>query len=62
LSFFFLEETYFHGRGINEFSIKETCDILGYSESKVKVDYHRALKELKKKLDLDAREVIENAN
>ncbi|MFB6467410.1 RNA polymerase sigma factor [Cytobacillus sp. Hz8] len=49
-------------RGINEFSIKETSEILQYSESKVKVDYHRALKELKKKLKLDAEEVIGNAN
>ncbi|WP_312475235.1 RNA polymerase sigma factor [Neobacillus sp.] len=49
-------------RGINEFSIKETSEILQCSESKVKVDYHRALKELKKKLKLDAEEVIGNAN
>jgi RNA polymerase sigma-70 factor, ECF subfamily len=48
-------------RGINEFSIKETSEILQCSESKVKVDYHRALKELKKKLKLDAEEVIGNA-
>ena len=49
-------------RGINEFSIKETSEILQCRESKVKVDYHRALKELKKKLKLDAEEVIGNAN
>jgi RNA polymerase sigma-70 factor (ECF subfamily) len=49
-------------RGINEFSIKETSEILQCSESKVKVDYHRALKELKKKLNIDAEEVIRNAN
>lgn len=49
-------------RGINEFSIKETSEILQCSESKVKVDYHRSLKELKKKLNVDAKEVIENAN
>jgi RNA polymerase sigma-70 factor, ECF subfamily len=49
-------------RGISEFSIKETSEILQCSESKVKVDYHRALKELKKKLKLDAEEVIGNAN
>lgn len=48
-------------RGINEFSIKETSDILGCSESKVKVDYHRALKELKTKLHVDASEVMKNA-
>lgn len=45
-------------RGINEFSIKETSEILQCSESKVKVDYHRALKELKKKLKLDIEEAI----
>jgi RNA polymerase sigma-70 factor, ECF subfamily len=49
-------------RGINEFSIKETSLILQCSESKIKVDYHRALKELKKKLNLDAEEVFGNAN
>jgi RNA polymerase sigma-70 factor (ECF subfamily) len=49
-------------RGINEFSIKETAEILQCNESKVKVDYHRALKELKKKLKLDVEEVIGNAN
>lgn len=49
-------------RGINEFSIKETSEILQCSESKVKVDYHRALKELKQKLKLDVEEVIGNAN
>lgn len=49
-------------RGINEFSIKETSEILQCSESKVKVDYHRALKELKKKLHLNIEEVIGNAN
>jgi RNA polymerase sigma-70 factor, ECF subfamily len=49
-------------RGINEFSIKETSEILQCSESKVKVDYHRALKELKRKLSINAEEVIGNAN
>ncbi|MGG3564039.1 RNA polymerase sigma factor [Neobacillus rhizosphaerae] len=49
-------------RGINEFSIKETSEILQCSESKVKVDYHRALKELKKRLHMDVEEVIGNAN
>lgn len=45
-------------RGINELSIKETSDILQCSESKVKVDYHRALKILKKKLNMETLEVI----
>lgn len=49
-------------RGINELSIKETAEILHCSESKVKVDYHRALKVLKKKLNINVEEVIENAN
>ncbi|TQR20803.1 RNA polymerase sigma factor [Psychrobacillus vulpis] len=49
-------------RGINEFSIKDTSQILQCSESKVKVDYHRALKILKNKLFLDAKEVVGNAN
>lgn len=48
-------------RGINEFSIKETSEILQCSESKVKVDYHRALKDLKRKLNMDAKEVLTNA-
>ncbi|WP_413379896.1 RNA polymerase sigma factor [Alkalihalobacillus sp. 1P02AB] len=37
-------------RGINEFSIKETADILKCSETNVKVSYHRALKLLRKKI------------
>ncbi|MEK4092023.1 MULTISPECIES: RNA polymerase sigma factor [unclassified Viridibacillus] len=48
-------------RGINELSIKETAEILQCSESKVKVDYHRALKELKNKLNTDIEEVFINA-
>lgn len=48
-------------RGINEFSIKETSDILQCSESKVKVDYHRALKDLKKRLNINTEEVLTNA-
>lgn len=48
-------------RGINEFSIKETSDILKCTESKVKVDYHRALIELKRKIHFDAEEIITNA-
>ncbi len=48
-------------RGINEFSIKETSEILQCSESKVKVDYHRALKELKRRINIDLGEVLKNA-
>lgn len=48
-------------RGINEFSVKETADILQCSESKVKVDYHRALKDLKRKMNIGIEEVLPNA-
>lgn len=48
-------------RGINELSIRETSEVLKCSESKVKVDYHRALKELKRRLNIDAEEVLTNA-
>ncbi|AKF92786.1 RNA polymerase sigma factor [Brevibacillus laterosporus] len=34
-------------RGIREYSVKETADILGCSEAKVKVDFHRAMKMLR---------------
>jgi RNA polymerase sigma-70 factor (ECF subfamily) len=37
-------------RAIKEFSIKETAEILQCSESKVKIDYHRALLKLGKHL------------
>lgn len=49
-------------RGINEFTIKETAEILQCSEAKVKVNYHRALKELRRKLNFDTVEVFINAN
>lgn len=48
-------------RGINECSVKETAEILQCSESKVKVDFHRALKDLKRKLDMNDEEVLVNA-
>ncbi|CAM5781806.1 RNA polymerase sigma factor [Brevibacillus borstelensis] len=35
-------------RGIKEYSIKETAELLHISEAKVRVDYHRALKMLQK--------------
>ncbi|WP_331386284.1 RNA polymerase sigma factor [Bacillus sp. B-jedd] len=34
-------------RALKEMSTKETAEVLGWSESKVRVDYHRALKKLK---------------
>ena len=37
-------------RGLKEYSVKETADILGCSEAKVKVDFHRAMKMLQQKL------------
>jgi RNA polymerase sigma-70 factor, ECF subfamily len=37
-------------RGLKELSIKETSEILGCSEAKVRVDYHRALQLLKKQV------------
>jgi RNA polymerase sigma-70 factor, ECF subfamily len=49
-------------RGINEFSINETAEILNCSASKVKVTYHRAFKKLKE--DIEAthlEEVLKNA-
>lgn len=50
-------------RGINEYSIKETAEILDCSESKVKVDYHRGLIALKKILHIgNEEEVFNNAN
>lgn len=49
-------------RAINEFSIKETAEILNCKESKVKVDYHRALNKLKKELHINSEEVLNNAN
>lgn len=48
-------------RGINKLSIKETSQALQCSESKVKVNYHRALKELKRRINIDAGEVVKDA-
>ncbi|WP_430541092.1 RNA polymerase sigma factor [Sporosarcina thermotolerans] len=39
-------------RGLNELSIKETAEALRCSEGKVRVDFHRALQELKKDTNL----------
>ncbi|MCT8136818.1 RNA polymerase sigma factor [Anaerobacillus sp. CMMVII] len=41
-------------RGLKELSIKETAEILNWKESKVKVDYHRALKQLQKYISKNA--------
>ncbi len=37
-------------RGLKEMSIRETADILDFSDEKVKVNYHRGLKMLKEQL------------
>lgn len=38
-------------RGLKELSVKETSDILGFNEIKVRVDYHRAIKMLQANLN-----------
>ncbi|CAG9622039.1 RNA polymerase sigma factor [Sutcliffiella rhizosphaerae] len=38
-------------KGLKELSIKEISEILACKESKVRVDYHRALKQIKKNLE-----------
>ncbi|WP_349409819.1 RNA polymerase sigma factor [Pseudalkalibacillus sp. SCS-8] len=38
-------------RGIKEYTIMETAQVLGIPELKVRVDYHRAMKLLKKEVD-----------
>lgn len=48
-------------RGINEFSVSETAAVLQCSMAKVKVDYHRALKILKKKLNIEIEGALTNA-
>lgn len=35
-------------RGLKDLTIKETAEIMGCSETKVRVDYHRALQQMKK--------------
>ncbi|RFB13478.1 RNA polymerase sigma factor [Bacillus sp. HNG] len=35
-------------RGLKELTIKETAEIMGCSERKVRVDYHRAIQQMKK--------------
>lgn len=37
-------------RGIKDYSVKETAEILGCSESQVKVTFHRAIKKLQKQM------------
>lgn len=40
-------------RGLKELSIKETAEIMGCSERKVRVDYHRALQQMKKHVQVN---------
>lgn len=48
-------------RGIKGLSAKETAQILHWSENKVNVTLHRAMKAVKDKLDLEGKELIGNA-
>lgn len=45
-------------RGLKEFSTKETAEILGWSESKVKVNYHRAMKKISSYISTDEEGVV----
>ncbi|MFI8684240.1 RNA polymerase sigma factor [Rossellomorea sp. NPDC077527] len=45
-------------RGLREYSVKETAEILDCKPSKVKVDYHRAMKQLKKELGHSNEEAV----
>lgn len=40
-------------RNMHDFSVKETASVLKWSESKVKVTYHRALKQLKQLFEVN---------
>ncbi|MDF2681540.1 MAG: polymerase ECF-type sigma factor [Brevibacillus sp.] len=48
-------------RGIKGLSAKETAEILNWSENKVNVTLHRAMKAVKDKLELEGKELIGNA-
>ncbi|MBP3039692.1 sigma-70 family RNA polymerase sigma factor, partial [Bacillaceae bacterium Marseille-Q3522] len=48
-------------RYIHDLSISETADVLGWSESKVKTTQHRAMKQLKSKMnELMAKEGLQS--
>ena len=38
-------------RALKEFTVSETAEILGWTESKVRVTYHRAIQNMRKKLN-----------
>ncbi|WP_077620585.1 RNA polymerase sigma factor [Bacillus sinesaloumensis] len=40
-------------RGLKELTIKETAEIMGCSERKVRVDFHRAIQQMKKHVQVD---------
>lgn len=48
-------------RGLKGLSAKETAEILNWSENKVNVTLHRAMKAVKEKLEQEAKEMIGNA-
>ncbi|MED4585758.1 RNA polymerase sigma factor [Brevibacillus choshinensis] len=48
-------------RGIKGLSAKETAQILNWSENKVNVTLHRAMKAVKDKMELEGKELIGNA-
>ncbi|WP_157842757.1 MULTISPECIES: RNA polymerase sigma factor [Bacillus] len=45
-------------RALKEFSPKEVSEILGWSESKVRVTYHRAIEQMRKKIGKDEEGVL----
>ncbi|WP_175384327.1 RNA polymerase sigma factor [Bacillus sp. FJAT-27225] len=45
-------------RGLQELTIKETSEVLQQTELKVRVDFHRAVKELKKHMNVSERMVL----
>ncbi|ALC90692.1 hypothetical protein AM500_13535 [Bacillus sp. FJAT-18017] len=47
-------------RGLQELTIKETSEVLQQTELKVRVDFHRAVKELKKHMGVTERMVLAN--
>lgn len=48
-------------RGIKGLSSKEAAEIMDWSENKVNVTLHRAMKAVREKLEQDRKEMIENA-
>lgn len=40
-------------RGLKELTVKETAEVMGFSERKVRVDYHRAIQQMKKQIHVN---------